>query len=181
MTRTLHEGVALVDRLVAIEDGDTALIRAGFSCFPSGVAAISAQDEAGEPAVLVASSFQVGISLEPPLVLFAVQHTSKSWPKLQKVRRLGVSILAAAHEQAAWRLASRRPDRFDGVDIVSAPSGATFVRGASAWMETSIYSEVRAGDHDVVLLYVHGLATLPETDPLVWHGSGFRMLYRAER
>ena len=43
-------------------------------------------------------------------------------------------------------------------------------------MECSIHSEVPAGDHDVVLLQVHAMGTAPDTEPLVWHSSGFRTL-----
>ncbi|TQR79565.1 flavin reductase, partial [Mycobacterium hodleri] len=48
-------------------------LRHVFAHVPSGVAAVSAIVD-GVPVVLVASSFQVGISADPPLVLFSVQH-----------------------------------------------------------------------------------------------------------
>ena len=49
---------------------DPSALRRAFSGFPCGVAALSAV-VAGEPHVLVASSFTVGVSQAPPLVLFA--------------------------------------------------------------------------------------------------------------
>ncbi len=165
---------------------DPMALRTTSALFPSGVAALSAVvegEDGPEPVVLVASSFQVGISLDPPLVLFAVQHTSTSWPKLraavQAGGKLGVSVLGEAHDLAARRLASRAlraAERFDGLDTTTLPSGAHFVHGAPVWLECSIHSEVPAGDHDVVLLEVHSLGGVAETEPLVWHSSGFRTL-----
>ena len=158
-------------------DRDPALLRQVFALFPSGVAAVSA-DLDGEAVVLVASSFQVGISLDPPLVLLAVQHTSTSWPRLRDRPRLGVSVLGEAHDQAAVQLASKtaRGERFAGLETTTTTSGAHLIGGAAAWLECSVHSQTRAGDHDVVLLRVHALAGAPGTEPLVWHGAGFRTL-----
>lgn len=160
--------------LVAFDEDPMAL-RTTFALFPSGVAALSAVVD-GEPVVLVASSFQVGISMDPPLVLFAVQHTSSSWPKLRTNDRIGVSVLGEAHDLAARQLASKAGDRFAGLETTTLDSGAHFLHGAPVWIEASIHSEVPAGDHDVVLLQVHAMGTAPDTEPLVWHSSGFRTL-----
>lgn len=154
---------------------DPVALRSTFAQFPSGVAALSAVVD-GEPVVLVASSFQVGISLEPPLVLFAVQHTSTSWPRLRNAPRIGVSVLGEAHDLAARQLASKAADRFAGIETTTTGTGAHYVHGAPVWLETSIHSEFPAGDHDVVLLQVHASGNAPGTEPLVWHSSGFRTL-----
>lgn len=172
-TRPLHDNTPDVHTLLDAGNNPD-LVRSAFACFPSGVAAVTASTEDG-PAVLVVSSFQVGISLDPPLVLFAVQHTSTSWPRIRLSERIGISVLSSNDEATARQL-SRGKDRLAGVDTVMSPTGAIFIRGTSAWLETSIYSVVPAGDHDVVLLQVHGLGIKPERDPLVWLGSGFRAL-----
>ena len=168
--------------LVSFADDPMAL-RSTFALFPSGVAALSAvveRESNPEPVVLVASSFQVGISADPPLVLFAVQHTSTSWPRLKAAAAsgsyIGVSVLGEAHDSAARQLASRAADRFAGIQTTTLASGAHVIHGAPVWMECSIHSEFRAGDHDVVLLQVHTMGTAPETEPLVWHASSFRAL-----
>ncbi|TQC44845.1 flavin reductase [Rhodococcus sp. WS4] len=154
---------------------DPAILRQTFALFPSGVAALSAFVD-DEPVVLVASSFQVGISLDPPLVLFAVKHTSTSWPKLKTRPRLGVSVLGEANDVAAKQLGSKSPDRFANIETTTLESGALFIDGAPVRLECSIYSEFIAGDHDVVLLEVHAVDNAPDTEPLVWHRSGFRAL-----
>jgi flavin reductase (DIM6/NTAB) family NADH-FMN oxidoreductase RutF len=150
-------------------------LRRTFALFPSGVAAIAAEVD-GAPRVLVASSFQVGISAEPPLVLFAVQRTSESWPVLRRATRLGVSVLGEAHEAACRRLASKVADRFSGIPTETTASGAVLIGGAPVHLECSIEGGMPAGDHDLVLLRVHALATDPVAEPLVFHRSTFRRL-----
>jgi flavin reductase (DIM6/NTAB) family NADH-FMN oxidoreductase RutF len=163
-----------VSPLTPIGDDRDALRRT-FALFPSGVAAIAADVE-GAPRVLVASSFQVGISADPPLVLFAVQRTSTSWPVLRRAPRLGVSVLGEAHESAARQLASKVADRFAGVRTERTATGAILIDDAPVHLECTVESQTPAGDHDVVLLRVQALATDPAAQPLVFHGSTFRRL-----
>jgi flavin reductase (DIM6/NTAB) family NADH-FMN oxidoreductase RutF len=168
-----------VSRLTPIDDpvlGPPAdALRRTFALFPSGVAAIAAEVD-GAPRVLVASSFQVGISADPPLVLFAVQRTSETWPLLRRAGRLGVSVLGEAHESAARQLASKVVDRFSGVATEATGTGAILIGGAPVHLECTVEGEMPAGDHEVVLLRIHALATDPAAAPLVFHGSTFRRL-----
>lgn len=159
-------------------EADRAIVRRAFSLFPSGVAALSAYAD-GIPRVLIAASFQVGISANPPLVLFAVQHTSTTWPKLQKCAFIGVSVLAEGHDVAARQLASTSTDRFVGIATQTTSSGAIFLLGAPIWLECSVHAMMSAGDHDVILLRVHSIAIDGDTQPLVFHGSLFRRLQTA--
>ena len=66
-------------------------------------------------------------------------------------------------------------DRFAGTDWV-ADDGAVFVHGATLWLSCTIHTEVPAGDHDIVLLHVHGIRADTTAAPLVFHGSRFRRL-----
>ncbi|MFT4084278.1 MAG: flavin reductase family protein [Nocardioides sp.] len=154
---------------------DPTLLRNAFSHFPSGVAALAARIE-GAPTALVASSFTVGVSLEPPLVLFAVQNSSTTWPTLRRAPRIGISVLGETHDQACRQLASKNGDRFAGLDLAETTAGALFISGAPIWLECEIEAEVPAGDHHVILLRIEALQTQPHINPLVFHQSGFRRL-----
>ncbi|WP_432515073.1 flavin reductase family protein [Kineococcus sp. SYSU DK001] len=173
------------ERVLTPVEQETAALRQVFAQFPTGVAALSLvpeDDPRQEPVVFIASSFQVGISLDPPLVLVAVQHTSTSWPKLRAAldrpgSRVGVTVLADHHEAAVRRLASKAlsgHERFDGLTTTTRESGAHYLNGSPAWMECSLHSQFPAGDHDVVLLRVHDSLVDTDAEPLVWHASGFR-------
>ncbi|WP_292713087.1 flavin reductase family protein [Microbacterium sp. 67-17] len=155
---------------------DPQLLRQTFALFPSGVACIGAVVDGANEA-LVASSFTVGVSLDPPLVSFAVQNGSQTWPIVRRAASIGISVMASDHEPYARKIASKdRAHRFDGVDTHVAESGALFLMGSPVWLECSIYSEFPAGDHHMVLLQVDGLGLNPELNPLVFHRSGFRSM-----
>ena len=149
-------------------------LRRAFGCFPSGVTAVCAEVD-GTPVGLAASSF-TSVSVEPPLVSVCMQHSSTTWPVLREQARLGLSVLAEGHDDVCARLASKRGDRFAGTDWIATPEGGVFVHGATAWLDCSIHAAVPAGDHDIVLLRVHGLRVDATVAPLVFHGSRFRRL-----
>lgn len=155
-------------------------LRTAFSHFPSGVAALAGYAY-GVKEGLVASSFTVGVSLDPPLVSFAVQNTSRTWPRLRHADRIGVSILAEGHTEVCRQLASKDGDRFAGLDLSVTDDGAVLLDRAALWLETSVYAELPAGDHHMVLLQVHGVADHSgDHEPLVFHRSAFRHLRTAE-
>ncbi|SQD97284.1 MULTISPECIES: flavin reductase family protein [unclassified Parafrankia] len=158
---------------------DPGRLRNVFGAFPSGVAAVAALVE-DVPVGIAASSF-TSVSLDPPLVSLCIGHTSSTWPALRAAPRLGLSILSAEQERAARQLAGRQGDRFAELRWRVTDDGAVLLDGASAWIETSIDQQVRAGDHDIVVLRVHDLDADHDISPLVFHASQFRRLERWAR
>ena len=153
---------------------DPAHLRRVFGAFPSGVTALAALVD-GRPVGMAASSF-TSVSLAPPLVSVCVAHSSTTWPVLRRSGRLGVSVLSADQEPAGRQLAATGVDRFARLTWDATPGGAVLLDGASAWLTCSTEQQVRAGDHDIVVLRVHDLDADPELAPLVFHASRFRRL-----
>ncbi|MGW8815757.1 flavin reductase family protein [Gordonia terrae] len=155
---------------------ETVTLKSTFGHYPSGVAALCAE-VGGTPQVLISSSFTVGVSFEPPLVLLSVQRTSQTWPLLRSAPRLGVSVLSSDQDVLCRQLSSRnRAGRFEGVDLVRTESGAVLFQGAAAWMQCSVFDEHDAGDHEVIILRVHDHDADRASEPLVFQGSAFRRL-----
>lgn len=157
--------------------GSTALpaaeLRRGYACFPSGVAVLAGLGEHG-PHGMAVSTF-VPVSLSPALVSVCVQHTSTTWPVLQALPRIGVSVLAEHQADLSTRFASAAEDRFAGVDWHLGDAGSVLIAEAAAWFSCAVTDQVRAGDHDIVVLAVHEL-TARHDAPLVFHASGYRRL-----
>jgi flavin reductase (DIM6/NTAB) family NADH-FMN oxidoreductase RutF len=155
---------------------DVGALRRAFSGFPSGVVALAAIVD-HEPTVLIASSFAVGVSLDPPLVLFAVQRSSTTWPQLAKATSIGVTVLGEHHADKCRQLASKdKTTRFAGLRPLIAQSGAVFLEDAPTWLECTVELVYPAGDHELVILQVRGLMEDLSRSPLVWHRSGFATL-----
>jgi flavin reductase (DIM6/NTAB) family NADH-FMN oxidoreductase RutF len=156
------------------QGADTRRLRRVFSAFPSGVTAVCALVD-DQPVGIAASSF-TSVSLNPPLVSVCVARSSTTWPQLRRAARFGVSVLSADQEQACAQLSARGIDRFAGLPWRASPGGAVLLDGASAWLECTIDQQVRAGDHDIVVLRVHDLGANHQVHPLVFHSSQFRRL-----
>jgi flavin reductase (DIM6/NTAB) family NADH-FMN oxidoreductase RutF len=134
-----------------------------------------AAEVAGVRVGLAASTF-VPVSLDPPLVSFCVQNTSTTWPKLNDLPMLGISVLGEAHDAAAKTLAAKTGDRFAGMETVSYDSGAVFIKGTGLWLESAIEQLIPAGDHVIVVLRVNEVTVDAEVAPIVFHRSAFRRL-----
>jgi flavin reductase (DIM6/NTAB) family NADH-FMN oxidoreductase RutF len=155
---------------------DPVAVRQAFAHYPSGVVALISETGEGTTGV-VASSFTVGISADPPLVSVAIQRTSTSWPRLRDAARIGVSVFSADQAVLARQMAGPdRAARFAGVDLVEDGSAARFIQGAAGWFDCVLFDEVPAGDHTIALLEVVGVQVDPTMSPLVFHGSSFRHL-----
>ena len=134
---------------VTNQDLDVVALRTAFGVFPSGVVAVAAEVD-GELLGLAASSF-TSVSLDPPLVSFSVANASKTWPALRRSSHFEVTILADHHGKVCRQLAGPVEQRFD----------------------CTIYDEVAAGDHTIVLLRLHAVEQQDTAQPLVFHRSGF--------
>lgn len=163
---------------VTADQMDQAVLRRAFSAFPSGVVALCAVVD-GKPQGMVASSF-VTVSIDPPLVAFCVQWTSTTWPQLEALPRIGVSVLGESHDVAARQIASKVGDRFADLATTTTEDGAIFLDGAGAWLDCSVEQTFPAGDHGIVLLRMHALTLHDGVEPLVFSGSAFRRLAGSE-
>lgn len=162
------------------ESVDVRRLRSVFAHFPSGLAALAAEVN-GRPFGLVASSFSVGASFDPPMVMFSVQNSSVTWPVLRTAGTIGISILSDRHADAGLQLSSRTGDRFSGLRVTVAPSGSVFLDDVPLALDCLVHSETPIGDHSVVVLEVIAFRTNPHVEPLVYHGKAFRSLSRHER
>lgn len=157
------------------QDLDPQRLREAFGTFPSGVVAVAAEVD-GELVGLAASSF-TSVSLDPPLVSFSIANTSKTWPDLRRAAHLGVTVLAAHHGDVCRQLAGPVDRRFDGVTVSASDDGAVTLDEGLARFDCTVYREVEAGDHTIVLLQLHAVEHVVDAaHPLVFHRSAFGRL-----
>lgn len=155
------------------QDLDARSLRDAFGMFPTGVVAVAAHAD-GTLVGLAASSF-TSVSLDPPLVSFSIAKSSNTWPVLRRSPHLGVTILAEEQGDLSRQLAGPADGRFEGVAVNASKEGAVTLDEGIAQFDCTIYEELDAGDHLIVLLELHALA-FRAGQPLVFHRSSFGRL-----
>jgi flavin reductase (DIM6/NTAB) family NADH-FMN oxidoreductase RutF len=168
---------ALPNPFTTNQDLDPARLREAFGIFPTGVVAVAAEVD-GRLFGLAASSF-TSVSLEPPLVSINLAIASKTWPDLRQAGHLGVTVLADHHDVVCRQLAGPVDQRFDGLVHRVTEQGAVTLDEGLAQFDCTIYREVEAGDHLLVLLELHAVEHVDHSAagaPLVFHRSGFGKL-----
>lgn len=158
---------------------DPQALREAFGSYPSGVIAVCAMVD-DRPVGMAVSSF-TSVSMDPPLVSVCLQTSSRTWPKLRQLPRLGLSVLGEQQGAACRALAGPEETRFADVHWETTGEGAVVLPGAVTWYACTLRAELPAGDHTIALLEIDRLWALPSAEPLVFHGSRFRRLANSDR
>lgn len=138
--------------------------------FPSGVTVITGADEDGS-AGFTCQSFHA-LSLDPPMVVFAVAHTSTSWPRIRRSGRCCVNVLAEGQEDLARTFAMSGVDKFASLSWSRTEDGCPVLDGVLAWFCCTISGIHPGGDHEVVTAEVRSLDAT-DSAPLVFHRGRF--------
>lgn len=154
---------------------DPAAVRGMFAQHPTGIVAICAELD-GVRHGMIATSFTVGVSFSPPLVLFSAQRSSRTWPEIGRAATIGVSVLGADNAPVVKAMSSRSGDRFAHVRVARTQGGAVFIDGARLWLECRVHATSELGDHLVVVLEVLGGSGRPNIRPLTYHDGAIRPL-----
>jgi flavin reductase len=113
--------------------------------FPAGVAVIGVDLE-GERVGLTVGTL-IPLSLEPPLVGFAVRREAALHELLRRARVFGVSLLADGQEHVAQHFARGVPPiaLWEGVALRGG-DGPPLLEGALGWLTGEVTEEVAAGE-----------------------------------
>jgi flavin reductase (DIM6/NTAB) family NADH-FMN oxidoreductase RutF len=143
----------------------------------TSVTVISTSDPAGAHATTV-SAF-ASLSLNPPMVMFALDRNSELLARLQRTRRVGVSILAEGQSDVALACARKGPDKLDHVPWEN-DHGLPRIRDALAFLVCDTVEEFPGGDHVIVTgRVVHVQVSADANTPCVYFGRTFASLGKA--
>lgn len=154
---------------------DAAKLRQCLGVFPTGVTVITTLDHAQEPVGVTANSFN-SVSLDPPLILWALRTNSFSLPAFRTSGRFAVNILTQDQKDLSSRFAKGGPDKWRGVDWREGVTGAPVFPGSAGVIECQTYSEHLAGDHMIFIGEVISFEVNDADDPLVYHRGRYRAL-----
>jgi flavin reductase ActVB len=137
------------------------------------VSVITAFDPAGNAVVgLTATSF-VTLSFEPPLVMFAIQHSANCYGAMIASKAFGVSLLSAHQSDVARRFATRGGDksagtRFEKGQVLEVP----LIAESLVQVECLRSETFMSGDHAIVVGLVEAARTR-DGQPLLYFARQF--------
>ncbi len=150
---------------------DPAHFRQLLGRFATGVSVLTARDARGAPQGMTASSI-ASVSLDPPLLLVAVDHANDMHGAMLGTTHFVVNILAADQETLARAFAAEAANRFDGVGYRETRHGIPLLDGALAHIECVKHAEVPGGDHTVFFGLVTG-GEVTDRRPLLYFRGGY--------
>jgi flavin reductase (DIM6/NTAB) family NADH-FMN oxidoreductase RutF len=153
---------------------DDAQFRQLLGRFATGVSIVTTRGPGGRPLGMTASSL-ASVSLEPPLLLVAVDRQNDMHDALQTAPHFAVNILAADQEALSRRFAATDPNRFDGVGYRESRHGVPLLNDVLAHIECAMHAAVPGGDHTVFFGLVTG-GEVTERRPLVNYRGGYAIL-----
>lgn len=139
--------------------------------FATGITVIATRAPDGDLVGLTANSFGA-LSLDPPLIVWALRLNSSNLPVFQAAGRFVVNVLAEAQVEVSRRFASSSANKFDGVSFALGQSGLPLIHGAAAWFECRTVSQQIEGDHCLFIAAVETFAR-SESPPLIFHSGGY--------
>ena len=152
--------------------------RAAARMFASGVT-VAAASHGGRIHAIAATAF-CSLSLDPPLVLLAVNHSGQLVDLARRAGHVGISILGEdQREVSEWAASTgRTPGASLPYPTTAARTGAPLIEGAIAWFDCEVQDVTRHGDHIVVVgLVVEAWAAAGE-QPLLYFQGSYRALGR---
>ncbi|MBX9396487.1 flavin reductase family protein [Streptomyces sp. TRM72054] len=153
----------------------SAEFREAMSFLAAPLTIVTARDAEGRAWGFTASSV-TSVSLEPPLVLVGVSHTSSCFGALSEATEFSINILGSDHRELARTFATRGVDRFSGVRLADWPdSTVPYLADVAVALRCVVTSRVPVGDHTLLIGELSGMHRQgPASAPLVWYRRDFR-------
>jgi flavin reductase (DIM6/NTAB) family NADH-FMN oxidoreductase RutF len=124
----------------------------------------------GQPHGTTVSAF-ASLSLDPPMVTVALDHSSDLLAKVRQTGRLGVNVLGSGQDDLAVAFARKGVDKFAGIGW-RLDHGLPRLDRTVVWLECDVTDVAAGGDHVVILAGVRTVSVAPAA-PLTYHRRSF--------
>jgi flavin reductase (DIM6/NTAB) family NADH-FMN oxidoreductase RutF len=115
------------------------------------------------------------LSLDPPLVLVAVDKKAHSLAYMKTNRCFAINILRLDQEEISRRFATPGPKDFGGLDHTRAETGAPILADAIGYVDCKVVDILPGGDHEIFVGEVVG-GEHRGGEPLLYYSGGYRRL-----
>jgi flavin reductase (DIM6/NTAB) family NADH-FMN oxidoreductase RutF len=152
---------------------DSKLQRKIMGHWATGVTVVTTDGEAGSHGLT--ANAVASLSLDPPLVLVAVDKHAATLDYLKKNGCFAVNILRLDQEEISRRFATPGPKDFSDLNIITAATGAPVLVDCLAFLDCRVSEILPGGDHEIFVGEIvageyHG------GEPLLYFSGGYRRL-----
>jgi flavin reductase (DIM6/NTAB) family NADH-FMN oxidoreductase RutF len=152
---------------------DSTIQRKVMGKFATGVTVVTTGGAAGLHGLT--ANAVASLSLNPPLLLVAVDKRAHSLDVLKANRCFAVNILRLDQEEISQRFAKPGPKDFGGLEYTTDVTDAPVLAGCLAYADCRVADILPGGDHEIFLGEVVSGAAF-EGDPLLYFSGGYRRL-----
>ncbi len=115
------------------------------------------------------------LSLEPPLVLVAVDKRAITLDYLKKNRCFAINILRVEQEDLSRRFAAPGPKDFSDLKTSDAATGSPILADCLGYLDCKVVEILPGGDHEIFVGEILAGEHL-EGEPLLYYSGGYRRL-----
>ena len=141
--------------------------------FATGVTVVTTDGPAGSHG-MTANAF-ASLSLDPPLILVAVDKRAALLDFLQKNRCFAVNILRHDQEHVSRRFATPGPKDFSDLDITTGTTGSPIIARVVAYLDCSVHDILPGGDHEIFVGEILA-GDFEGGEPLLYYAGRYRSL-----
>ena len=128
---------------------DTRMFRKCLGQFGTGVAVITTQKDGRRAGVTVNSV--ASVSLDPPLVVWSISRTSRSFPLFMDAGGYVINILSKNQIDLSRHFSSSVEEKFEGIAAQQGHLDMPLLEGAVAHIECNLESAYEGGDHMILV------------------------------
>jgi flavin reductase len=141
--------------------------------FATGVTVVTTGGEAGQHGLT--ANAVASLSLDPPLVLVAVDKRAATLDYLNKNRCFAINILRLDQEEISRRFATPGPKDFSDLNTTMAATDSPILPGCVAFVDCRVVDVLPGGDHDVFVGEILA-GEYQGGEPLLYYAGSYRRL-----
>ncbi len=141
--------------------------------FATGVTVVTTDGPAGTHG-MTANAF-ASLSLDPPLILVAVDKRAAMLDFLQKNRCFAVNILRRDQEDISRRFAAPGPKDFSDLDVSTNTTGSPILPRVVAFLDCRVHDILPGGDHEIFVGEIL-VGDFEGGEPLLYYAGRYRRL-----
>lgn len=129
---------------------DSKGFREALGQFPTGVTIVTTLAEDDEPIGMTASSFN-SVSLDPPLILWSIDHRAHSLDIFRHCEYFAVNMLSDQQMPLSNLFASTGADKFKDTNFTRGHGNVPLLPNCTVQLECRTWNTYPGGDHTIII------------------------------